>query len=364
VALLDGFPAGRIAPALLSFYDRHARVLPWRARPGERPDPYAVWLSEIMLQQTTVATVGPYFRDFLARWPTVGDLAASDLDEVLRAWAGLGYYARARNLHHCARMVVARHGGRFPDDEQELRQLPGIGAYTAAAISAIAFDRRATAMDGNVERVIARLFAVADPLPGAKALLHALASALVPGQRPGDYTQALFDLGATICTPKKPRCMLCPLGGFCRAAADGVAEMLPVKAEKAVKPVRRGIAWFITDGAGRVLLRRRPETGLLGGMMEVPSTPWGEAAPDPACPPPLPLAGCRPLPGLVRHTFTHFTLELEIIAGRAVEGADGPPEDPAGGRWVAPDRLDGEALPTVMRKVVVHALARMAVGTG
>src|SRR6266436_2508895 len=259
---------------LLAWYDRHHRNLPWRAPPGMRPDPYRVWLSEIMLQQTTVATVGPYFDRFMARWPDISALAAASLDEVLRLWQGLGYYARARNLHACARAVVDRHGGVFPDEIEALRALPGIGDYTAAALAAIAFGRREAAIDGNVERVIARLFAVRDPLPVAKPRLAALAAALVPEQRTGDFAQALMDLGATICTPRRPRCVLCPWRACCAAAASGMAEVLPARADKPNRPSRYGVAFWLTRPDGTVLLRRRPEKGLLGGMTEIPSTPW------------------------------------------------------------------------------------------
>lgn len=347
---------GAASAALLAWYDRHRRRLPWRAEPGRRPDPYHVWLSEIMLQQTTVATVGPYFRDFLDRWPTVADLAAADLDAVLHAWQGLGYYARARNLHKCARAVAARPDGRFPETEQELRQLPGVGDYTAAAVAAIAFDRPAAAMDGNVERVVARLFAVEDPLPGAKPALRALTATLVPDDRPGDHTQAMMDLGATICTPRKPKCVLCPLAGPCAGRAAGVAEDLPVKAKKKAKPTRRAVAFWVTDPSGAVLLRRRAESGLLGGLMEVPSSPWtedgatdpGDAAARAAAPV---AANWRALPGRVRHTFTHFHLELTVAVGRIAAG------DPRAGVWVPVEALGDHALPTLMKKVVRHALA-------
>ncbi|MFC7334361.1 A/G-specific adenine glycosylase [Rhodocista pekingensis] len=346
---------------LLSWYDRHRRVLPWRAAPGERADPYRVWLSEIMLQQTTVATVGPYFQEFLRRWPTVLALAAADLDDVLRAWAGLGYYARARNLHRCAVAVARDHGGRFPDSEAELRHLPGIGDYTAAAVAAIAFDRPAAAVDGNVERVLARVFRVEEPLPAAKPRLRALAAALVPETRAGDHTQALFDLGATICTPRRPRCILCPWQPDCAAFAAGVQEDLPRKVAKAEKPTRRGTAFLLCDRDGAVLLRRRPETGLLGGMMEVPSTDWTGTVPGPAAVravAPLPGIDWRPVPGTVRHTFTHFHLELEVLAGRVPQPAPPVP----GAVWVPRAGLEAEALPTVMRKVLRHALAGAAAG--
>ena len=344
----------RLRTALLGWYDRRRRVLPWRAPAGQRPDPYRVWLSEIMLQQTTVATVGPYFERFLARWPTVGDLAAASLDEVLHAWQGLGYYARARNLHRCARAVSRDHGGRFPDGEEALRALPGIGAYTAAAVAAIAFDRPASVVDGNVERVIARLFAVADPLPGAKPVLRGLAAGLaLTGRvvRPGDYAQALMDLGATTCTPRGPSCARCPWRGDCAARGLGIAETLPRRAAKKDKPTRRGVAFWAVAPDGAVLLRRRPEKGLLGGMMEIPSTDWREdgwtkAAAGRAAPV---RADWKKLPGVVRHSFTHFDLELEVFAAN-VRPAH------ADGIWCLPDRLGEHALPTVMKKIVSHAL--------
>ncbi|HEX7970237.1 MAG TPA: A/G-specific adenine glycosylase, partial [Stellaceae bacterium] len=235
VTELSGLPA-----RLLDWYDRHRRDLPWRAKPGERPDPYRVWLSEIMLQQTTVATVGAYFGRFMARWPDVSALAEASLDEVLHLWQGLGYYARARNLHACARAVVERCGGRFPETEAELRALPGIGDYTAAAVAAIAFGRAATPVDGNIERVMARLFAHAEPLPDAKSVLRRLAATLTPAERAGDYAQAVMDLGATVCTPKKPKCILCPWREACRGRMQGIAESLPARRAKGEKPLRRG----------------------------------------------------------------------------------------------------------------------------
>ncbi|MEQ8603063.1 MAG: A/G-specific adenine glycosylase [Marivibrio sp.] len=342
-----------VAPTLLAWYDRHRRRLPWRAGPEERADPYRVWLSEIMLQQTTVATVGGYFQRFVERWPTVGDLAAAALDDVLAEWAGLGYYARARNLHACARAVAATPDGRFPETEEGLRALPGVGAYTAAAIAAIAFDRRAVVMDGNIERVTARLFAVETPLPAAKPILYALTDRITPTRRAGDFAQAMMDLGATICTPRKPRCMLCPLQTFC--AGQAVAERLPAKAPKKAKPTRRAVAFWIERADGAVLLRRRPEEGLLGGMLETPSTDWTEAPPPAieAARPAAPIALSDPLEraGVVRHTFTHFHLELDVVRARAADEAV-----PADCRWVAPDDLGGVALPTVMRKVAERAL--------
>ena len=348
---------GRIAAPLLAWYDKHARKLPWRAPPGAKADPYLVWLSEIMLQQTTVVTVGPYFERFLDRWPSVESLAAAPLDEILTAWAGLGYYARARNLHACSQQVADALDGRFPETEEALRQLPGIGAYTAAAIAAIAFGRRATVVDGNVERVVARLCALETPLPAAKPALRQLAETMTPDERPGDYAQAMMDLGATICLPRRPKCALCPLQDFCRAKANGLEEDLPRRSPKAERPTRRGVAFWLTDAEGAVLLRRRPTKGLLGGMTEVPSTDWREAPwpeAEALTQAPLP-AAWQALPGLVRHTFTHFHLELEVWAGRTEAGETG--ED---SRWVALDALGNQALPSVMRKVVSHALAGLA----
>ena len=345
------------AADLLDWYDRHARQLPWRVPPaqgrrGHRPDPYRVWLSEIMLQQTTVVTVGPYFRIFLDRWPAVGDLAAAELDEVLHAWAGLGYYARARNLHKCARTVADEHGGAFPDTEAELRKLPGIGPYTAAAIAAIAFDRPAAVVDGNVERVMARLFAVEESLPAAKAQLHALAEGLTPQARPGDYAQAAMDLGATVCTPRAPKCLMCPWQPDCKAQAMGVAESLPRRAPKAERPLRQGVAFWTVRSDGAVLLRRRPERGLLGGMMEVPSSDWGAREPADLAQAPV-AADWRELPGQVNHGFTHFRLELTVLAAQVHKNAK------ADGVWVMPEALGNHALPTLTKKVVRHAFAHV-----
>lgn len=352
-------PASERSPAekLLAWYDEHRRDLPWRAPPGARSDPYRVWLSEIMLQQTTVAAVDGYFRRFLARWPTLSDLARAELDEVLHEWQGLGYYARARNLHKCARILVAEHGGRFPDGEEKLRALPGIGAYTAAAMAAIAFGRPATVVDGNVERVVARLFAVEDPLPGAKPALYRLAGELTPDRRPGDHAQAMMDLGATVCAPRSPGCGRCPLAEDCAAFSAGIAERLPRRTPKAARPTRFGTAFWTVRPDGAVLLRRRAECGLLGGMMEIPSTDWTEErsrdgkALDRA---PV-VADWRLLRGQVRHTFTHFHLELAVMAGHAGEGWR-----EADGVWVPVERLGDHALPTAMKKVVRHALSHSA----
>jgi A/G-specific adenine glycosylase len=339
--------------ALLAWYDRHRRDLPWRAPAGQHADPYRVWLSEIMLQQTTVPTVAPYFARIVTRWPDVLALAAASLDEVLQQWQGLGYYARARNLHACARAVVARHGGVFPEDAAMLRGLPGIGAYTAAAIAAIAFDRREAAIDGNAERVLSRLFAIAAPIAVAKARLRHLGRSLVPAARPGDFAQALMDLGATICTPRRPRCVLCPWRTACAAAAAGIAEALPARADKPARPQRYGVAFWLTRSDGAVLLRRRPEQGLLGGMIEFPSTPWRETpwtvaeavavAPE--------AVEWSALPGTVRHGFTHFRLELAILAGMSAAGGDG--------LWSPVARLGEHALPTLMKKLARHATSAL-----
>jgi A/G-specific adenine glycosylase len=356
-ARLDDGPEAETLPAktLLDWYDRHRRVLPWRALPGQTADPYAVWLSEIMLQQTTVAAVAPYFLRFLTRWPTVADLAAAPLDDLLTEWAGLGYYARARNLHACAQAVVARHDGIFPADRAALRALPGIGEYTSGAIAAIAFNIRAGAIDGNAERVLARQYAIETPMPAAKPALRQLGEALVPADRPGDFAQALMDLGSVICIPRKPRCVLCPWRSSCRGLSLGIAEELPRKAPKAVRPHRTGVAFWIVDGTGAVLLRRRPEKGLLGGMMEIPSTDWtAELQSESAASAAAPLkTEWRVLPGVVRHVFTHFELTLTVWAGR-IAG----PGDPALGVWVPPDRFGDYAVPSLMQKVVRHALSK------
>jgi A/G-specific adenine glycosylase len=343
---------GGQAEELLAWYDRHRRKLPWRAAPGETADPYRVWLSEVMLQQTTVKAVGPYYARFLARWPDVKRLAAAPMDDVLKLWAGLGYYARARNLHACAKAVVANHGGRFPDTEDGLRALPGIGAYTAAAIAAIAFDKRAVAIDGNVERVIARLYAIEAPLPAAKTEIKRRAAALVPARRPGDFTQAMMDLGATLCTPNKPACALCPFTAGCAARARGDAESLPRKAPKANGRLRRGASFVAVRADGRVLLRTRPDKGLLGGMTEVPSTAWTHDFDETRARDAAPLkAKWRRLPGAVEHGFTHFPLRQTVYLARVAAGTRAP----KGMRWAPIAALAGEALPSVMRKVLAHA---------
>ena len=345
-------PGISLPSQLLDWYGVHARDLPWRAKPGIRPDPYAVWLSEIMLQQTTVQAVKGYFLKFMTAWPNVEALAEAALDDVLRAWAGLGYYARARNLHACAKMVVERFGGVFPQDEAALRQLPGIGPYTAGAIAAIAFDLPYAAVDGNVERVISRLHAIETPLPQSKPEIRRIAEALVPPTRAGDFAQALMDLGATICTPKSPGCQICPWTEHCAGRKRGIAAELPRKQAKKAIPVRKGIAYWIERGDGAVLLRRRPERGLLGGMMEIPSSDWGSEMPDdPQSAAPIAAQWVK-VAGLVEHTFTHFHLELAVVK---TNHEDGKLRDDGDYRWVARQDLASEALPTVMRKVVALA---------
>jgi A/G-specific adenine glycosylase len=347
------------ADALLAWYDRERRDLPWRPRRGRKPEPYRVWLSEIMLQQTTVAAVIPFYERFLARWPTVEALAAAKLDDVLAAWAGLGYYSRARNLHKCAVTVMREFGGRFPETEEGLRELPGVGPYTAAAIAAIAFGARATPVDGNIERVVARLFAVQQPLPAAKVEIRRLAQALTPARRAGDFAQAVMDLGAGVCTPKRPSCLMCPLQRDCAAHEQGLEAVLPVRAAKPERPVRLGLAFLALREDAHVLLRRRPEAGLLGGMLEVPSTVWEDLLPpakDALRAAPL-RADWWKMPGTVTHTFTHFKLELVVY--RALVASDATLTfwaEPERCRWVKRRDLSSAALPSVMRKVIAHGL--------
>ncbi|MEK9281818.1 MULTISPECIES: A/G-specific adenine glycosylase [unclassified Bradyrhizobium] len=348
--------------ALLAWYDRHRRRLPWRAAPGDAADPYRVWLSEIMLQQTTVKAVGPYFEKFVARWPDVTALGRASLDDVLRMWAGLGYYSRARNLYACAVAVTRDHGGVFPETEEGLRALPGIGPYTAAAIAAIAFDRRTMPVDGNIERVVSRLFAVEEELPQAKPLIQQLAATLLADSRAGDEksragdsAQALMDLGASICTPKKPACSLCPLNDDCAARAQGTQETFPRKAPKKSGTLRRGAAFVVTRG-DELLVRTRPEQGLLGGMTEVPGSDWLAGQDDKAAKEQAPelkgLSRWQRKLGVVTHVFTHFPLELVVYTARAEIRARAPD----GMRWVPIATLASEALPNVMRKVIAHGL--------
>jgi A/G-specific adenine glycosylase len=341
------------ARALLAWYDRHRRRLPWRAEPGRTADPYRVWLSEIMLQQTTVAAVIPYYETFVSRFATVQALAAADLDEILNLWAGLGYYARARNLHACAKAVVQRGG--FPRDIAGLQELPGIGAYTAAAVASIGFNLPAVPIDGNVERVTARLFALTEPLPRVRPAIRAAVEQL--GQdpdaiaRPGDFAQGLFDLGASVCSPKTPGCGVCPWREPCGARQLGIEAQLPRRAPKQARTMRHGVHFWLADAAGNVLLRRRPASGLLGGMVELPGTLWREGSwPDAEAMKHAPMVTDWQSAGQVQHGFTHFQLTIDLFAARVerIEG-DG---------FIHPlARLNEVALPSVMRKCVVAVTA-------
>ncbi len=337
--------AADVRAALLDWYDAHARSLPWRAPPGAegRPDPYRVWLSEVMLQQTTTAHAAPYFAVFNTRWPTVADLAAAEDGDVMAAWAGLGYYARARNMLAGARAVVRDHGGVFPDTEAALLNLSGVGAYTAAAVASIAFDRAANVVDGNVERVMARLFAVETPVPAARPELKRLAAMFVTDHRPGDWAQALMDLGATVCRPKSPLCDRCPIAFACEGLKSGAPERYPLKTKKADRPHRRGVAWVLRDEAGRVALVRRPDKGLLGGMLGLPTSDWSPVLTDkaPDARPPV-LADWREA-GAIDHVFTHFSLTLTVRVARG-----------AGGDWIWTEEAEAVAgLPTVFAKALI-----------
>ncbi|MEM1395850.1 MAG: A/G-specific adenine glycosylase [Pseudomonadota bacterium] len=338
----------RIAKAVLTWYDKNARELPWRVGPldraaGVKIDPYRVWLSEIMLQQTTVATVRPRFDEFLSKWPTVTDLANTPQEEVLAAWAGLGYYARARNMHACAQIVRDQHGGVFPATEDELLALPGVGAYTAAAIAAIAFDQRAVVVDGNIERVASRVFQIEKPIRDAKPLIKTSMDSVWPKKRSGDFAQALMDIGATICTPKNPSCLICPLTEACAVSGDG-ADRLPVKAPKKTKPTRLGTAWAVFSQDGKVLLVKRPEKGLLGGMLALPSAGWsGNDDEEPTA-----LAWDRA--GAVSHVFTHFRLEMAVSV--AILDSTSTVADPQGAVWADPVTV---GVPTLMRKAIALA---------
>ena len=341
---------------LLAWYDRHHRDLPWRTSPpmaakGLRADPYHVWLSEVMLQQTTVQAVKPYFAKFLALWPTVKDLASAPTDDVMAAWAGLGYYARARNLKKCAEAVATDYGGVFPDTEEGLKELPGIGDYTAAAVAAIAFNRQAAVMDGNVERVISRLFLIGEPLPGSKPVMKARVAEITHEGRPGDFAQAMMDLGATICTPKRPACALCPYNTHCLALSQDEPERFPVKAKKKDKPVRLGAAFIAVNDEGEILLRRRIESGLLGGMTEVPTTAWTARLDGGTEKEHAPFAADWEAAGSIVHVFTHFELRLSVY--RAKVGHDVKTDD---GWWEPVTNLDTQALPTVMKKAISQAI--------
>jgi A/G-specific adenine glycosylase len=334
-----------VSNALLRWYAVDKRALPWRAEGDEGPDPYRVWLSEVMLQQTTVAAVRPYFEKFTSRWSTVEALAAADETEVMTAWAGLGYYARARNLVACARTVAADHGGRFPNTEAELLKLPGIGRYTAAAIAAIAFGRRAVVVDGNVERVVSRLFAVKEALPASRPTLYALTGRITPAEHCGDFAQAMMDLGATICTPRNPSCLICPGAADCEARIEGNPEAYPRKAARREKPRRQGVAYWLQH-EDHVLLVRRPKTGLLGGMLALPTGPWS-AEPDPAQD--APAAANWNEAGAVEHVFTHFALDLRLLCAEA-EARDE-------GIWWPIEQLGEAGLPTVFAKAAARAAA-------
>jgi A/G-specific adenine glycosylase len=339
---------------LLDWYDRHHRELPWRLAPGGRAakaNPYRVWLSEIMLQQTTVEAVKPYYARFLQLWPDIGALAAAPQEDVMKAWAGLGYYSRARNLKACAERVVAEHGGRFPDTEDGLRALPGIGAYTAAAIAAIAFRRPAIVIDGNVERVASRLDAIETPLPAAKAEIRQTVEAGLVAGRAGDFAQAMMDLGATICTPRRPGCMICPISSDCAALRAGDPERYPVRPPKADRPLRTGAAYVAIREDGAILLRRRPDRGLLGGMTEVPTSGWTARLDGAADISAAPLDGDWVPSGTVDHIFTHFALRLSVYRA-AVGGVTAPADH----WWSVPGELAQEALPTVMRKAIEAAV--------
>ncbi|MGJ3232493.1 MAG: A/G-specific adenine glycosylase [Oceanicaulis sp.] len=343
----------RLRAALLDWYDQAGRTLPWRVRPEDRAagrtaDPYAVWLSEIMLQQTTAPHAAPYWERFMARWPTVEALAAAPREDVLAAWAGLGYYARARNLHKCAGVVAHERGGAFPSELDALRALPGVGEYTSNAIRAIAFDKPASVADGNVERVISRLERIETPLPKSKPQIKARAADLADPARPGDYAQALMDLGATVCTPKSPDCAACPWSFACAARAAGDPARFPLKEKKRPKPVRRGVCFHVLSGEA-IWLRRRPETGLLGAMMELPGSDWSEAGPGAADPP---FAADWRDAGEVRHVFTHFALHLQVLCASAPPGWT-PPE----GGLVPLSALNAAGLPSVMMKAARLGLA-------
>lgn len=332
---------------ILDWYDRNRRKLPWRAEPWETPDPYHVWLSEVMLQQTTVPAVIPYFLRFIEKWPTVQSLAEAGSEVVMREWAGLGYYARARNLHKCAKVIASNYAGTFPKDQAELRKLPGVGDYTSAAIAAIAFGLEANVVDGNIERIMARYHAVSEPLPRSKKRLKELAGqlSLEQTQRTGDYAQALMDIGATICTPKSPRCALCPLSSSCMAYAKSIQEGLPQKTKKADKPQKVGNVYWIVGENGDVLLHKRPDRGLLGGMFGFPTSGWDNTGEDRDLIKGV-LAGNEA--GTVKHSFTHFDLTLHV----KVSGWNSAITLPDGYQWIGFNNLSNYGFPTVFRKIV------------
>lgn len=341
----------RLRKVLLDWYDASGRTLPWRIRPEDRlkgmaPDPYAVWLSEIMLQQTTVPHVTPYWEKFLARWPNVNDLATAEQDDVLAMWAGLGYYARARNLHKCAKVLRDEFGGQFPQTEKELLKLPGIGPYTAATLAAICFDEPTNIVDGNVERVIARLHAESAPLPKSKKIIRDLAAPIADPKRPGDYGQALMDLGATICSPRNPKCGTCVWAFDCRAFKDGNPEYYPVKIKK-TRPAKYGAAFALISG-DEIYLRKRPEKGLLGGMLELPGSPWEAAMPAS----PLEYApeqrNWEKCDGQVKHVFTHFELRLDVYRAETSKNEEGI--------WVNPKDMSSFAVPTLTKKAILLAI--------
>lgn len=345
-------PSADRATKLLAWYDRHHRILPWRISPSERQrgvkaDPYRIWLSEIMLQQTTVEAVKSYFMAFVQRWPTIEALAAASEDDILRAWAGLGYYSRARNLKKCADIIAEKFDGQFPSTALELKKLPGIGDYTSAAIAAIAFDEPVSVVDGNIERVISRLFAIDTPLPAAKPRIRSLMSDITPTDRPGDFAQAMMDIGATICTPRRPACALCPLNENCKAFAEHDPEIFPVKAPKATKPIRIGAAFIAIAEDGAILLRRRESKGLLAGMTEVPGSAWTARIDGDATINAAPFAAEWLAAGVITHIFTHFELRLSVYSADKI-----PKEIAKDGWWSSPAELAGEALPTVMKKAI------------
>ena len=345
---------------LLNWYDNNGRDLPWRYKNGKKPDPYVVWLSEIMLQQTTVAVVKDYFKRFIIRWPTLFDLSKANLDDVLNEWSGLGYYARARNLHKSAKIISKEHLGKFPEHKKELILLPGIGDYTAAAILSIAFNKRAAAVDGNVERVISRIFAITEPLPSSKSYIREKAIEITPMKRYGDYAQAIMDLGSTICLPRNPMCNECPWEEACQARKAGIQQNLPVKKPKKTKPHRKGICFWIARNDGYVLMRKRQEKGLLGGMMEIPSTPWEKNIQtiDKAlnyAPLKLPVAKWTLLLDNIKHVFSHFNLSLVIASSKVTKDKFDKLSLTKDFVWVNPSQIDQLAIPSLTRKIVTVA---------